>query len=151
MRVVIQRVSHASVKVDDKVVGQCGMGYMLLVGFTHADTESIIDKMIQKIIQLRICEDSNGKMNLSIMDVGGEILSVPQFTLYANCTEGRRPSFTNALEPTKASRYYDLFNAKLKAYGVKVEQGIFQSSMEVELVNMGPTTIILDSQELRLV
>lgn len=148
MRIVIQRVSHAKVEVEQKIVGQCQNGYMLLVGFTHTDNESIINKMVQKVINLRIFEDDNGKMNLSLKDVKGEILSVSQFTLYANCKEGRRPSFVEAMEPKEANRCYEYFNSELKKNDVKVGTGVFQASMAVELINMGPVTIILDSKEL---
>ena len=129
------------------MVGKINKGYVLLVGFTNGDNEEIIDKMINKIINLRVFEDENGKMNLSILDINGSILSISQFTLYANTKEGRRPSFTDALNPHEASTLYDLFNEKLSKY-LHVETGIFASDMKVEIYNDGPVTIILDSDVL---
>ncbi len=147
MRVVIQRSKKSKVTIDGKVNGEIDNGYVLLVGFTNGDDENIIDKMINKIVNLRIFEDDQGKMNLSILDVNGSILSISQFTLYANCKEGRRPSFTEALNPTDATRLYDVFNEKLREY-VLVETGIFGADMKVEIYNDGPVTIVLDSNEL---
>ena len=147
MRVVVQRSKKSKVTIDGKVNGEIDNGYVLLVGFTNGDDETIIDKMINKIVNLRIFEDDQGKMNLSILDVNGSILSISQFTLYANCKEGRRPSFTEALNPTDATRLYDVFNEKLREY-VLVETGIFGADMKVEIYNDGPVTIVLDSNEL---
>ena len=147
MRVVIQRSKESKVTIDGKVNGKIDKGYVLLVGFTEGDNEKIIDKMIDKILNLRIFEDENEKMNLSIQDVGGSILSISQFTLYANCTEGRRPSFTNALNPNDASKLYDIFNEKLKGL-IHTETGIFGADMKVEIYNDGPVTILLDSSEI---
>ena len=147
MRVVIQRSKESKVTIDGKVNGIIDKGYVLLVGFTEGDNEKIIDKMIDKILNLRIFEDENEKMNLSIQDVGGSILSISQFTLYANCTEGRRPSFTNALNPNDASKLYDIFNEKLKGL-IHTETGIFGADMKVEIYNDGPVTILLDSSEI---
>ena len=147
MRVVVQRSKQSKVTIDGKVNGSIDNGYVLLVGFTNGDDESIIDKMINKIVNLRIFEDDQGKMNLSILDVNGSILSISQFTLYANCKEGRRPSFTEALNPTDATKLYDIFNKKLREY-VLVETGIFGADMKVEIYNDGPVTIVLDSNEL---
>ncbi len=147
MRVVIQRSKKSKVTIDGKVNGEIDNGYVLLVGFTNGDDENIIDKMINKIVNLRIFEDDQGKMNLSILDVNGSILSISQFTLYANCKEGRRPSFTEALNPTEATKLYDIFNEKLREY-VIVETGIFGADMKVEIYNDGPVTIVLDSNEL---
>ena len=144
MRVVVQRSKNSKVTIDGKVNGSIDHGYVLLVGFTDGDNETIIDKMIDKIIHLRIFEDENEKMNLSIQDVGGSILSISQFTLYANAKEGRRPSFTEALNPQEASKLYDLFNQKLSSI-IHTETGIFGSDMKVEIYNDGPVTIILDS------
>ncbi len=147
MRVVLQRSKNSKVTIDNKVNGSIDYGYVLLVGFTNGDNEEIIDKMINKIINLRVFEDENGKMNLSILDINGSILSISQFTLYANTKEGRRPSFTDALNPHEASTLYDLFNEKLSKY-LHVETGIFASDMKVEIYNDGPVTIILDSDVL---
>ncbi len=147
MRVVIQRSKHSKVTIDGKVNGEIDHGYVVLVGFTEGDNEAIIDKMVNKIVNLRIFEDDQGKINLSILDVNGSILSISQFTLYANCKEGRRPSFTEALNPTDATKLYDIFNEKLREY-VLVETGIFGADMKVEIYNDGPVTIVLDSNEL---
>ena len=147
MRVVVQRSKHSKVTIDGKVNGEIDKGYVLLVGFTDGDNETIIDKMINKILTLRIFEDENEKMNLSINDIGGSILSISQFTLYANCKEGRRPSFTSALNPTDASKLYDIFNEKLRSL-IHTETGIFGADMKVEIYNDGPVTIVLDSEEL---
>ena len=149
MRVIIQRVKEASVTIDDKVVGKCGYGYLLLVGFTHTDDEFIVDKMVDKVLQLRINEDDQGKTNLNLEAKNGQILSISQFTLYANCKEGRRPSFVDAMNPNEASRLYDLFNAKLKEKCTHVETGVFGGDMKVHLINDGPFTIVLDSEELK--
>ena len=147
MRVVVQRSKNSKVTIDGKVNGQIDHGYVLLVGFTEGDNEQIIDKMINKIVNLRIFEDENEKMNLSILDTKGSILSISQFTLYANCTEGRRPSFVEAMNPTEASRLYDVFNEKLREF-IHVETGIFGADMKVEIYNDGPVTICLDSDVL---
>ena len=147
MRVLLQRSKNSKVTIDGKVNGQIDHGYVLLVGFTNGDNEEIIDKMINKIINLRVFEDDNGKMNLSIMDTKGSILSISQFTLYANTKEGRRPSFTDAMKPDEASKLYDLFNEKLSEH-LLVETGIFGADMKVEIYNDGPVTIMLDSDEL---
>jgi D-tyrosyl-tRNA(Tyr) deacylase len=147
MRAVIQRSKKSKVTIDGKVNGEIDHGYVVLVGFTEGDNEAIIDKMVNKIVNLRIFEDDQGKINLSILDVNGSILSISQFTLYANCKEGRRPSFTEALNPTEATKLYDIFNEKLREY-VIVETGIFGADMKVEIYNDGPVTIVLDSNEL---
>ena len=143
MKVVIQRSKNSKVTIDGKVNGSIDHGYVLLVSFTDGDNEAIIDKMVNKIVNLRIFEDDQGKINLSILDVNGSILSISQFTLYANCKEGRRPSFTEALNPTEATKLYDIFNEKLREY-VIVETGIFGADMKVEIYNDGPVTIILE-------
>ncbi|MGI6510494.1 MAG: D-aminoacyl-tRNA deacylase [Erysipelotrichaceae bacterium] len=145
MKIVIQRVKNASVRIEGKVYSSIEAGYLLLVGFSAADDEEVLPAMAKKLLELRINEDNQGKMNLSIIDVGGEILSVSQFTLYADCKKGRRPSFTDACPPEKASQLYDKFNEVLKESGLKVETGLFQAFMEVELINDGPVTVILDS------
>lgn len=147
MRVVLQRSKQSKVTIDGKVHGSIDNGYVLLVGFTNGDDETIIDKMINKIVNLRVFEDDAGKMNLSLLDVNGSILSISQFTLYANCKEGRRPSFIEALKPNDATKLYDLFNKKLREYTI-VETGIFGADMKVEIYNDGPVTIVLDSDEL---
>ena len=144
MRVVVQRSKNSKVTINGKVNGSIDNGFVILVGFTDGDNETIIDKMIDKIIHLRIFEDENEKMNLSILDTKGSILSISQFTLYANCSEGRRPSFTEAMNPNEASMLYDVFNKKLSEF-VHTETGIFGSDMKVEIYNDGPVTIILDS------
>ncbi len=150
MRVIIQRVLNANVKIDGEIHGKCERGYLLLVGFTLNDNEKIVDQMADKIVNLRINEDDQGKTNLSLLTKGGEILSISQFTLYANCKEGRRPSFTEALNPARATELYDYFNQKLRAYNIHVEEGIFGADMKVELINDGPFTICLDSSELKM-
>ena len=147
MRVLIQRSRNSKVTIDGKVNGKIDKGYVLFVGFTDGDNEKIIDKMINKIVNLRIFEDENGKMNLSILDTGGDILSVSQFTLYADCSEGRRPSFTKAMNPDEATKLYDLFNKKLSEI-LHVETGIFGADMKVEIYNDGPVTIMLDSKDI---
>ncbi len=147
MKVVLQRSKNSKVTINNKLNGKIDKGYVLLVGFTDGDNEEIIDKMIKKIINLRVFEDENEKMNLSILDIGGSILSISQFTLYADSTKGNRPSFIKAMNPTEASKLYDLFNEKLRKF-INVETGIFGSDMKVEIYNDGPVTIVLDSNEL---
>ena len=147
MKVVLQRSSFGSVEINKKINGKCDKGYVLLVPPTNGDNEIIIDKMINKIINLRVFEDENGKLNKSILDINGNILSISQFTLYANCKEGRRPSFTDALLYNEASKLYDIFNEKLSKF-VDVQTGIFGADMKVNILNDGPVTIILDSKEL---
>lgn len=148
MRVVIQRAKNAKCTVEGQITGQIDHGYCILVGFNNEDTDEIIDKMIHKILFLRIFEDQNGKMNKSIQDVDGSILSISQFTLYADCKKGNRPSFTNAGKPDLATALYDQFNLKLQEQGMHVETGIFGADMKIELLNDGPVTIVLDSKEL---
>ena len=145
MRVVLQRVSSASVTVDDQELGAIGQGYMLLVAIQDADTEAELDYLVRKITGLRVFEDEAGKMNLSIQDVGGSILSISQFTLYADTRRGNRPSFTDAGAPAYAEKMYDQFNAKLAATGLTVATGEFGADMKVSLVNDGPVTIIFDT------
>lgn len=146
MRVVIQRVSKASVSIDGNVVGKIGPGLLLLVGFTHGDSSADIDYLVRKIVNMRIFEDENGKMNISLLQKGYQILSVSQFTLYADTSGGNRPGFSNAAKPEIATRLFDEFNQKLRNQGVVVETGVFGAEMEVELVNDGPVTIIIDSK-----
>lgn len=148
MRVVIQRVQHASVRIDGQLHGSIQQGFLLLVGITHGDDEKIVEKIASKCAQLRVFEDEMGKMNRSLQDVQGEILSISQFTLYADCKRGRRPGFEKAAKPEIAKPLYDVFNDTLTAYGLHVETGIFGADMKIELLNDGPVTIILDSDEL---
>lgn len=147
MRLVIQRSLESSVKVDNKVVGQIDKGMVILVGFTEGDNEVIIDKMINKVLGLRIYDDENGVMNKSILDAGGSILSISQFTLYADVRKGRRPSYIKAMKGEEAIKLYDLFNQKLKEQ-IPVETGIFGADMKVSITNDGPVTIIIESEDL---
>lgn len=147
MKVVLQRSKLSKVTIDNHINGKIDHGYVALVSFTNGDDVEIIDKMIKKIINLRVFTDENDKMNLSILDTKGSVLSISQFTLYADTTKGNRPSFINALNPTEASKLYDIFNEKLSEF-VHVETGVFGADMKVEIYNDGPVTIILDSREL---
>ena len=147
MKLVIQRVTHGSVTIDGKINGEIDKGYVVLVGFGVEDTEDLLEPMIDKMINLRIFEDENGKMNKSLLDVNGSILSISQFTLYANCRHGRRPGFTDAMHPTYAIPMYDKFNQMIKDKGVHIETGIFGADMKVSIMNDGPVTIILDSDK----
>lgn len=147
MRVVVQRTSGAEVRIDGEVVGKIGRGFMLLVGVTYGDTEVDADYLAKKVAQMRVFEDAEGKMNLGLNDVGGEVLSISQFTLYADCRKGNRPSFINAARPDTAEPLYLYFNRVLREqYGLKVETGRFGADMKVDFVNDGPVTIILDSE-----
>lgn len=143
MKVLVQRCDRASVSVDNKVVGSIGKGMTILVSFTHTDTSENIDYMVDKVLNLRIYDDESGIMNKSILDTKGSILSISQFTLYADTKKGRRPSYINALNGEKAIILYDEFNQKLKEH-INVETGIFGAEMKVELVNDGPITIMLE-------
>jgi len=143
MRVLVQRCDSASVKVDNKTVGSIDKGMMILVGFTQTDTSENIDYMVEKVLNLRIYDDESGVMNKSILEVGGSILSVSQFTLYADTRKGRRPSYVNALNGEKSTLLYDEFNEKLRKH-IHVETGIFGADMKVELINDGPVTILLE-------
>ena len=147
MRVVLQRSKESKVTIDGKVHGKIDKGYVALIGFTDGDNTEIVDKMIKKIVNLRVFEDENGKMNLSILDTNGSVLSISQFTLYADSKKGNRPSFINAMNPNEATKLYDLFNEKLSKF-LHVETGIFGADMKVEIYNDGPVTIYLDSEEL---
>ena len=147
MRAVIQRAKDASVKVDDVVIGQIDHGFVILLGVTHDDTDKDIDTLVNKIIHLRVFEDEDGKMNRSLIDTNGSILSISQFTLYADTKKGRRPSFVKAAKPEYANELYELFNEKLKEAGVHVETGEFGAMMDVQLTNVGPVTIILETQD----
>ena len=147
MRAVIQRVSAAQVTVQGEVVGQIGRGYLVLLGVTVADSEAEAALLARKIAGLRVFEDDGGKMNLALADVGGAVLAVSQFTLYADVRKGRRPSFIAAARPEQAEPLYQRFCALLRAEGVAVEQGVFQAEMQVSLVNDGPVTIWMDTAE----
>ena len=148
MKLVIQRVKHASCTIDNQVTGKCEQGYMILVGIGLEDDKSVVEKLANKVSKLRIFEDENGKMNLSIFDVGGSVLSISQFTLYADASKGNRPSFTNAGAPDVAKKLYLYFNECLRNLGLHVEEGIFGADMKIDLLNDGPVTIILDSKEM---
>ena len=146
MRVVVQRCMKASVSVENKIVGKIDKGLMLLVGFTYGDTEKEIDYLIDKIVHLRIFDDENGVMNQSLLDVSGSILSISQFTLYADTRKGRRPSYIKALNGEEANGLYQLFNQKLRSAVELVEEGIFGADMKVDFINDGPVTIILEKE-----
>ncbi len=144
MRLVVQRVKNAEVKVDEKITGSIEKGFLVLLGVTHTDTKETADYLVKKLCKLRIFEDENEKMNLGLKDVGGSLLIVSQFTLYADCSEGNRPSFINAAKPDMANELYEYFCDKCKEQGIKVEKGIFGADMKVSLLNDGPVTIILE-------
>lgn len=148
MKFIVQRVKHSSVTVDGNVIGKIGKGFMVLIGIGHEDTKEIADKLIKKMIGLRIFEDENGKTNLSLADVNGELLLVSQFTLYADCKHGNRPGFTDAAGPDMANELYEYIIAECKKQVPVVERGEFGADMKVDLLNDGPFTIILDSKEL---
>ena len=148
MKFVIQRVLEASVKADDKIIGQIDKGFMVLIGIGQNDTKEIADKMVKKLVGLRIFEDENGKTNLALADVDGQLLLVSQFTLYANCKKGFRPSFTESGAPDLAEDLYEYIIAKCKETVPVVEKGSFGADMKVSLVNDGPFTIVLDSEQL---
>ena len=147
MRIVLQRVKEASVTIDGEVHGAINKGYMILVGFNNDDTHEIIDRLVEKVIHLRVFEDENQKMNKSILDVNGEILSISQFTLQADTKKGNRPSFIKAMNYEKAKEMYELFNNKLKDKKINVYTGIYGADMKVSITNDGPVTIILESRE----
>ena len=147
MRFVIQRVERAKVTVEGKVSGEIGNGYVVLVGLLPTDDDKIMDYMLDKLVNLRIYEDENDKLNLSLKDIGGEILIVPNFTLYGDARKGRRPSYAKAAPPDEAEKLFDRFVEKAKETGLNVQTGIFRTHMKVELVNDGPVTILLDSEK----
>ena len=147
MRVILQRSKYSKVTIDGKVNGEIDSGFVLLSGFKPGDSELIVDKMIDKIVNLRVFEDENEKMNLSLLDTNGSILNISQFTLYADTKKGRRPSFINAMAPSEAEVLYEYMNKKLSEI-VHTETGIFGADMKVEIYNDGPVTIVLDSDEL---
>ena len=148
MRFVIQRVTNADVKVDGKVIGEISKGFMVLIGVSDTDTKEVADKMVKKMIGLRIFEDENGKTNLSLESVGGSLLLISQFTLYANCKKGNRPSFIEAGAPQMAEEMYEYIISKCKESVPVVEKGSFGADMKVSLTNDGPFTIVLDSDKL---
>ena len=148
MKIVVQRVSEAKVVISGTTVGQIGKGYLLLLGIANEDTKEIADKMIEKVAKLRIFEDSEGRTNLSIDQVGGEVLVVSQFTLYADCKKGNRPSFVHAGAPEMAEELYEYMLARCAELFVKTQHGEFGADMHVSLVNDGPFTILLDSKEI---
>ena len=147
MRAVVQRVSSARVEVDGEVTGAIGRGLLVLLGVGQGDTDKQAAWLAEKIAGLRIFEDADGKMNLSVQDIGGSVLVVSQFTLYGDCRKGRRPSFTEAAPPDVADRLYQVFVSHLRALGVPVETGVFQAHMDVHLVNEGPVTIIVETAD----
>lgn len=144
MKLVIQRVKNSEVAVEGKTVGKINQGFMVLCGIKKTDTKKEVDYLARKLVNLRVFEDENGKMNLSLKDIGGELLIISQFTLYANTKDGNRPSFVEAAKPEEANRLYEYFLKKCTEYGMKVEKGIFGAHMEVSLLNDGPVTIILE-------
>lgn len=149
MRALIQRVKEGAVFIEDKEVGRIGKGFVILLGVGQDDTLEDLDYLVDKVVNLRVFPDGEGKMNLSLLDVGGEALVVSQFTLYADCRKGRRPSFTEAAPPEKGKEMYELFVSKLKEKGIKVETGEFGAMMLVKIFNDGPVTIMLDSEDRR--
>ena len=148
MRAVVQRVTDADVSVDNKITGAIGKGYMVLLGVEEGDSEADAEYIAEKIAGLRVFEDNEGKMNLSLMDIGGAVLSVSQFTLLADARKGRRPSFVRAARPEEANRLYIYFNEKVREKGIRVAEGVFQAEMLVRINNDGPVTILLDSRKL---
>ena len=146
MKVVIQRVKESSVAVNGEVVGKIGQGLNILVGVGHDDSKKDVDYLVNKCANLRIFEDENGKMNKSLLDIGGEVLAISQFTLYADCRKGRRPSFVDAAKPEHANKLYEKFVDELRKLNINVATGIFGADMKVDILNDGPVTIIIESQ-----
>ena len=144
MKLVVQRVKEAKVEVDEKMVGKINKGFLVLIGITHEDEKEQADYLVKKLCNLRVFEDENGKMNLGLKDIEGELLIVSQFTLYADCSNGNRPSFTNAAKPDKAKELYEYFCKECEKNNIKVEKGIFGADMKVSLINDGPVTIIIE-------
>lgn len=144
MKLVVQRVKEAKVEVEEKVVGKINKGFLVLIGVTHEDKKEQADYLVKKLCNLRVFEDENGKMNLGLKDIEGELLIVSQFTLYADCSNGNRPSFTNAAKPEKANELYEYFCKECEKNNIKVEKGIFGADMKVSLINDGPVTIIIE-------
>lgn len=147
MRAVIQRVKRASVTVDNQITGEIKQGFLVLLGVTHTDTEKEVDWLAKKITDLRVFNDSEDKMNLGLKDVNGELLIISQFTLYGNCIKGRRPAFVDAAKPDLANDLYEKFLKKCKDFGFKAEAGIFGADMKVDLLNDGPVTLIIDTEQ----
>ncbi len=145
MKLVVQRSKESSVSVDKKIVGEINFGLVVLVGFTHTDTLDDIKYLVKKLVNLRIFDDENHIMNKSLLDVNGSILSISQFTLYADTKKGNRPSYINSMKANEASKMYDLFNEELRKYNINIQTGIFQADMSVNIINDGPVTIILES------
>ena len=148
MRAVVQRVRRCRVLVEDKVVGEIGAGLLVLLGVNKTDNEAAADYLAEKTLGLRVFEDAEGKMNISVQESGGAVLVVSQFTLYGDVRRGKRPSFDGAARPEEAKRLYEYFVAKVRAAGLRCETGVFQAMMDVELVNAGPVTILVDSEKL---
>jgi D-aminoacyl-tRNA deacylase len=146
MKVLVQRAKDASVTVNNEVVGKINEGVMLLVGITHDDDEKIVNYIAEKIVHLRIFEDDEGKMNHSLLDVKGQVLSISQFTLYGDCRKGRRPNYMDAARPEFAEKLYERFNEKLRTYGVDVETGMFGEMMDVKFTNDGPVTLMVEKE-----
>ena len=146
MKFIVQRVNKSQVEVEEKIVGKIDKGFMVLIGITHNDTKEIADFLVRKLINLRVFEDENGKMNLSLKDVQGSLLLISQFTLYADCTSGNRPSFTNAAKPEFANELYEYIIEECKKQIPNVQTGIFGADMQVSMVNDGPVTIILEKE-----
>lgn len=146
MKILVQRSKHSSVSVNNKIVGEIPFGLVLLVSFTNGDSEKEIDYLVDKVINLRIFDDENGVMNKTLLDVGGSILSISQFTLYADTRKGRRPSYINALKGEESSKLYDLFNKKIKDKNINIATGIFGADMQVSILNDGPATFMLESR-----
>ena len=144
MKLVVQRVKNAKVEVEGNIVGAIEKGFLVLLGVTHSDTKETADYLVKKLCKLRVFEDENEKMNIALKDVGGSLLIVSQFTLYADCSEGNRPSFINAAKPDMANELYEYFCKKCEEQDIKVEKGIFGADMKVSLLNDGPVTIILE-------
>ena len=148
MKILVQRVKKASVVVDEKEISKIEKGFLVLVGITHTDTKKEADYLVKKVTNLRIFEDENGKMNLSLKDVSGRLLIVSQFTLYGNCEQGNRPSFTEAAKPDIANELYEYFCKKCEETGIEVQKGIFGADMEVNLINDGPVTLMLEKYKI---
>ena len=144
MKIVVQRVKEAKVEVNENVVGKINKGFLVLLGVTHEDEKEQADYLVKKLCNLRVFEDEKGKMNLALKDVDGELLIVSQFTLYSDCSNGNRPSFTNAARPDKANKLYEYFCSECEKNNIKVEKGIFGADMKVSLINDGPVTIIIE-------
>lgn len=144
MKLLVQRVNKASVKVEKEIIGKIDKGFLVFLGVTHTDNEEVADYLVNKLCKLRVFEDENGKMNLSLEDINGELLIISQFTLYADCTGGNRPSFINAARPEVAEPLYEYFCSECEKNGINVQKGIFGADMKVSLLNDGPVTIIME-------